>query len=349
MSIIREFFSFLERLRDAKTENPHIKLGRFMFKSGIGLLCSGIILNIILITPSIHINFNLNTSIGWFITIMGTVIMITSIYFSKYGLSNVEKQWKLKKLYYLRGIENQIQAPPIHALPKMALYYHETPIVLNIENKNLEGMFDDLMHAKRTIEDKVEQYQSKEVFFAGLARTPCLFFIGYSFRNAHSKITLIDHSQQDSDWFILNTIDDPSVDVQIEYYGIENDLHLNDIAVTIEYSLEIFSQELPEYLQNNLVRIKTKTQYFHNAIRSQKALERIVEKIINELIKLNKRTSRLHLFIATQSTFVFSLGRRYLDGQIGNITVYNYNPISKSYDWAISLTNNELKIEKILI
>jgi hypothetical protein len=339
------FLTFLEKSQEAKMENPHSKYGLILFRAGIILLSSGIVVTITLNIPSIQFSFNLDTGIGWFIIIFGVLVTGVGVALMIKGLSRVEKDLRVKKFYYLIGLKNQTSEPPVYALPKMAYWYHETPICLNIkEDQSLGIMFEDLKHSQRIIEDKVEQYQAKDVFFAGLARIPCLFFIGYSFRNAHSSITLLDYDQQKK-WFTLSSVEDPDIDINIEYSGVNEDLQLSDIAVTIEFTLEILPQELPECLQNSLVRIKTKKKHTHNLIKSQTALERVVEEIINVLIRLNKKTSRLHLFIATQSTAAFTLGRRYLDGQIGNITVYNYNPIKKSYDWAISLTNNELKLE----
>jgi hypothetical protein len=339
------FLTFLERSREAKMENPHSKYGLILFSAGIVLLGSGIVVTITLNIPSIQFSLNLDTGIGCFIIIFAVLVTGVGIALMIKGLSRVEKEWRVKKFYYLIGLKNQTSEPPVYALPKMAYWYQETPICLNIkEDQSLDIMFEDLKHSQRIIEDKVEQYQSKDVFFAGLARIPCLFFIGYSFRNAHSSITLLDNDHQKK-WFTLSSVEDPDIGINIEYCGVKEDSQLSDIAVTIEFTLEILPRELPECLQNNFVRIKTKTKHTHNLIKSQKALERVVEEIINELIKLNKKTSRLHLFIATQSTVAFSLGRRYLDGQIGNIMVYNYNPIKKSYDWAISLTNNVLRFE----
>lgn len=346
MKSLSMLLSFFERAREAKKENPHIKQGNVIFGSGITFFTSGIVLNITLkVSSYIQINFNLGANIGWTILALGTLLIITGILFSKHGLSKTEIEWKQKKLYYLRGISNQTSDPPICALPKMALWYHETPICLSIEEHDINVMFDDLKHSKKTIEDKIEQYQSKEIFFAGLARVPCLFFIGYSFRNAHSLIKLLDHDQQKT-WFKLYEVEEPDININIEYIGINENSQLSDIAITIEFTLEILNHELPKHLQNNIVRIKPKTKKTHNLIKSQTTLEQIVEEVINELIKLNKKTTRLHLFIAAQSTVAFSLGRRYLDGQIGNITVYNYDPINKYYNWAISLTNNKLELEK---
>ena len=48
--------------------------------------------------------------------------------------------------------------------------------------------------------------------------------------------------------------------------------------------------------------------------------------------------------MAAQSSLVFSLGRRYQDGMIGNIWIYNYSPIEKGYNWAFGLKNGKLKI-----
>lgn len=347
MKIIRMIFLFAEQSREAKKENPHIKYGQILVKFGIALLSGGFVLIININIPQIQLSLNVDARIALFIIIIGAILILTGIVLIISGLSSVKNEWLIKRFYYLKGLENQTSDPPFDALPKMAFWYHKTPILLTIKNQKLDIIFEDLLHAKRNIEEKVEQYHSKEIFFAGLARVPCLFFIGHSFRNAHSRITLIDHNHQTDKWFKLSQIDDPSLNISVDYSTSIGVTPLSDIAVTIEFTSEIMRMELPELLQNNIVRIKPSVKHSHNLIESDTALQRIVEDIINEIIKLNKICNRVHLFIAAQSTVVFSLGRRYLDGQIGNITIYNYDPIIKSYNWAISLTNNILGMEKI--
>jgi hypothetical protein len=338
--------SFIERSREAKMENPHVKYGRWLTKAGIAIFTGGFIFSLSLNIPQIQFSLKLDTGIGWIITIFGVMLTIMGIVCTSLGLSSVKNTWQEKKFYYLKGLDNQSKDPPFQALPKMATWYRPSPIILTIENSDLNTMFDLLQFSKKIIEDKIEQYRSKEVFFAGLARVPCLFFIGYSFRNAHSTITLIDHDHQGDEWFKLEQIDEPDIDLIVEYH-IENEtLKYNDIAITIEFTSGILKDELPLFLQDSLVRIRSKSKFTHNLIKSQMTIQRIVEEIINELIKFNKKCNRLHLFISAQSTVVFELGRRYQDGMIGDITIYNYDPIRKGYPWAISLINKEIKLEK---
>jgi len=347
MKILSEILMFFERSRDAKKENTHIKQGNILIKAGLTLFTAGIILNITFsIQSNIQFSFIINSSIGWFVSILGAILILVGIIIIILGLSNEKKEWRLKKFYYLKGIDNQMPDPPIHALPKMAIWYHESPILLSIGNQSLNNTFDDLKFSMKMIEDKVEQYQSKGVFFAGIARIPCLFFIGYSFRNAHSKISLLEHEHQSDKWVMLEQVDAFDINLKIDS-NIKNETkEITDIAITIEFTSEILKQELPLHLQSNLIRIKSTRNYSHNLITSQRTLHRIIEDIINELIKLNKKCNRLHLFISAQISVIFELGRRYQDGMIGNITIYNYDAIKKGYPWAISLTDNKIKLER---
>jgi hypothetical protein len=337
--------SFIERSREARKENPFVRYGYIIFNAGLILLSSGVVLTITLKTPQIQFALNLDASVGWFLLIFGAAIATTGIIFIIVGQSSLKREWLAKRFYYLKGLDNQTIFPPLSSLPKMALLYHQTPILLTIKNQDINTIFEDLIFSKKIIEEKIEQYQSKDIFFAGLARVPCLFFIGYSFRNAHSTITLIEHDHRIDQWIKLEKVDEPDIDLIIEYQ-IENEVvKYNNIAITIEFTSEILKDELPSFLQDSIVRIKSKSKFTHNLIKSQTTLRRIVEEIINELIRLNKRCNRLHLFISAQSTVVFELGRRYQDGMIGDITIYNYDPIRKGYPWAISLTNKEIKLE----
>jgi phage anti-repressor protein len=338
--------TFRERSREAKMENPHVKYGRWLTNAGVGIFTGGFIFSLSLNIPQIQFIFKLDTGIGWIITIFGITLTIIGIVYTSIGLSSVKNTWQEKKFYYLKGLDNQSKDPPFQALPKMTIWYRPSPILLTIENRDLNIMFDLLQFSMKNIEKKIEQYLSKDIFFAGMAHVPCLFFIGYSFRNAHSMVTLIDHDHQSDKWIKLEQIDEPDIDLIVEYH-IENEaVKYNNIAITIEFTSEILKDELPSFLQDSFVRIKSKSKFTHNLIKSQTTLQRIIEEIINELIRLNKRCDRLHLFISAQSTVVFELGRRYQDGMIGDITIYNYNSIRKGYSWAISLINKEIKLER---
>jgi hypothetical protein len=335
----------MEKAREAKIENPHAKYGRIIFTSSIPLLSGGLLFTLSINIPQIQINLNLDTRIGILIILFGIFIAIIGLVLICYGLSSVKNTWERKYFYYLKGLENQSIDPPFQALPKMATWYRPVIISLSIKNENLDTMFNDLRYSMKNIEEKTEQYNSRDIFFSGLARIPCLFFIGYSFRTGHSNsITLIEHSHQDDNWFKLNQTNEPDIDIIIEPNITNLNEKNSDIAITIEFTSDILKQELPLFLQGNIVKIKTTVDHTHNLIRSRKTLERIVEKIINQMILVSKKCNKLHLFISAQSSVVFELGRRYQDGMIGDINVYNYSPIKKGYSWAISLINKEIKL-----
>jgi hypothetical protein len=338
---------YIEQAREAKLENPHVKYGRWLTNTGIGITTAGILFSISINIPKFQFVLKIDTGAEWIIAAFGIVLTIVGIVITSKGLSTVKNNWQEKKFYYLKGLDKQTIDIPFQALPKIATLYRPSPILLTIKNDNLDIMFNDLEHAKRIIEDRNEQYGTKDIFFAGIARVPCLFFIGYSFRNGHSdSITLIENSHEDG-WFKLTKIDEPNIDITIQSIGWNLDKIVSDIAVTIEFTSEIMINELPLYLQESITKIQPTVPQIHNLIKSEKALKRIVEKIVNHLVQLSKRCNRLHLFISAQSSIVFELGRRYQDGMIGNITIYQYVPPRKGYPWAISLTNGQLKLEDV--
>lgn len=340
--------NYMKQAREAKMENPYVKNGIIILKSGITVFGGGLFFVLSIKIPQIQINFNFDTRIGLLITIFGMVVVISGLALIWYGLASVKNSWERKCFYYLRGLDNQPKDPPFQALPRMASWYRPILILLSIKNENLEIIFNDLKYSMRNIEEKTEQYNSRDIFFSGLARVPCLFFIGYSFRTGHSdSITLIEHCHQDDSWFMFNQIDEPDIDIIIKSDISNISEKINDIAITIDFTSDIMKQELPIFLQNNIVKIKTTLGQTHNLIRSEKALKKVTEDIINQMILLNKKCNKLHLFISAQSSVVFELGRRYQDGMIGDIIVYNYNPIKKGYSWAISLENKVIKLIKL--
>ena len=113
--------------------------------------------------------------------------------------------------------------------------------------------------------------------------------------------------------------------------------------MAIEFTCEIAENEFPESLKEHIIKIRLNKTVSHNQIKSQITLARIVDDIIQLLIRLNKMATTIHLFISAQSTLVFSLGRRYQDGMIGNIQVHNYDAKDKKYLWAFEIENNEIE------
>jgi hypothetical protein len=275
------------------------------------------------------------------------LILLVGIFFIAIGLRNEKNTWSNKVFYYLQGMSNQSEDLPFSALPKMAKWNPPIPVKLKLNSDLPDNIYFKLQFCMMAIIEKINQYKENEIFFAGMARVPCLFFCGYAFRNAHSSaITLIEHIHQSDKWMRLRETDDTGLDTTMEIDLLENGSTVSDIAVLIEFTCEIPENDLPLYLRSNIVRIRLTKEYKHNQIESRKALERVVENIANQLAILDKKCKVLHLFISAQSTVVFSLGRRYQDGMIGNIIVYQYNPIQNRYSWAISLIDNNLKLEK---
>jgi hypothetical protein len=277
---------------------------------------------------------------------VGVFVVMIGLYLILKGLSNTKRLWNSKVFYYLKGLDNQSDDLPFYALSNMAKWYSPNPVKLTIHSDILESMYADLQFSQKAIMEKVSQYNSQEVFFAGIARVPCLFFIGYAFRNAHSTITLLDHDHKSDKWFSLKHTDDAHIDTIIESPILNHNGRVPNISVIIEFTCEIPIHDLPIGLQDQTVKIKLSNGYTHNQTTSKETVERIVNAIVQQLIILNKKCDRLHLFIAAQSTIAFSLGRRYQDGMIGNITVYNYDAVKKTYSWAISLINNKMELEK---
>jgi hypothetical protein len=340
-------FSHKELVLESKKENPHIKHGNILLKSGGVCLLGGFLLSLSLTFSEFKLSIFIDTRISVIVLIVGIIQIVIGLYLVLSGLSNTKKTWSNKIFYYLRGMSNQSDDPPFSALPKMATWYSPVLVKIKIDPNLPDSIYTDLQFAIKIITEKINQYKENEVFFAGMARVPCLFFLGYAFRNAHgSVITLIEHIHQSDKWMKLRETDNIELDTMIEINIKDKNLFVSDISILVEFICEIPRNDLPLHLQDNIVRIRLTKDYEHNQIESRKTIERIVENIVNQLVIHNKKCRKLHLFISAQSTIVFSLGRRYQDGMIGNIIVYQYNPFQNRYSWAISLINNSLKLEK---
>jgi hypothetical protein len=345
--LITAFFSHRELILESRKENPHVKSGFRLLKISSLFMVGGILFILKFECGGFKFDLQIDSRIGILVLGVGVTVALTGLFLIHKGLSDTKKNWNNRIFYYLKGMDNQTNGLPSDALPKMAKWYPPNPVILNINNDNLDTMYNELLFNHKTITKKVNQYNSQMIFFAGMARVPCLFFIGYAFRNAHSTITLLDHDHQADKWFSLKHTDDTDINTIIESPIFNQNNRVPNISVIIEFTCEIPTCDLPVDLQEHVLRIKITTGYTHNQTTSEKTVGRIVQDIINQLVIINKKCDRLHLFISAQSTITFSIGRRYQDGMMGNITVYNYNGIKKAYTWAISLTDNIMKLEKL--
>jgi hypothetical protein len=215
--IFSMIFSHKELILESKKENPHIKYGNILLKSGSVFLLGGFLLSLSLTISESKLNILIDTRISVIVLIIGIIQIVTGIYLVLSGLSNTKKTWSNKVFYYLRGMSNQSEDPPFSALPKMATWYSPILTKLKIDPDLPDRIYSDLQFSVKTISEKINQYKENEVFFAGMARTPCLFFLGYAFRNAHSSaITLIEHIHQSDKWMKLRETDNIELDTIIE-------------------------------------------------------------------------------------------------------------------------------------
>ena len=339
-SFFNNIFTVISKILEIRRVNPHIKVGLAFMGLAVTLLGGGVVGKLFLSNKDINFFIEINTDSSSLIMLLGVILLIIGIILCFIGLNNTKRVWAKKVFYYLIGLENQQEKAPFGALPKMAKWYPPHLVVLKAEYENV---LDNLKYNIKTISNRIDQSQTNDVFWGGLARVPYLFFIGYAFRNAHSTINLLEHNHKTTKWFTLKDIDDSQINLIVK--NNLKDKRYIDIGIIIEFTCKIPITDIPEKLRNNSIRIKLNTKISHNQITSQKTLDRVVDDIVQELIKVSKKCDTIHLFISAQSTVIFSLGRRYQNGMIGNIKVYNYNPIIKGYDWSIGLINNELIYE----
>jgi len=350
MRIISNLFILFSKYLEVKRINPWLKVGHWFLVSGIPLLGTGIMVRLILNTTSIDGNVialgvEITENGGYVATIIGAILTILGVLLCLKGLVNTHNDSKKKTFYYLKGLSNQSENPPFNALPKLAKWYPLNKVKLSLNTEEPVGMIEKLVFHLEMISDKVEQIESDEIYFAGLARVPYLFFVGYGFKNAHSSsITLLDHNHKMGKWFTLKDTDEIDIDLDIKNENEIKPTANGNIGVAIEFTCKIPENEFPETLRGHIVRVCLNKIVSHNQITSQITLERIVDDTVQLLIRLNKKVDAIHLFISAQSTLVFSLGRRYQDGMMGTILIYNYNAEKKKYPWAFKIENKEIKL-----
>ncbi|KAA3597438.1 MAG: SAVED domain-containing protein [Calditrichaeota bacterium] len=348
INLLNFLVSLFDRWLECNRINPMFKVGFRLIAIGISLICgSGITKfyfnDFIVNKISRTVFIELSSEPSQLLLFLGLGFIFIGLGFCLWGIKSINQNMNKKCFYYLIGLPNQSNNFPLEALPKIARWFPPKKVPLSINTENIVEMKKKLLFHLEIISNRIEQPEKDEIYFGGLARVPYLFFIGYGFRNAHSSITLLDHSHKTTKWFTLEDIDTIGLDLKPIDRSVKPNMN-GDIGVAIEFTCKIPKNDFPESLKEHVIRIKLNNDVTHNQIKSRIALERIVDSISQLLIRLNKNSKTIHLFISAQSTFTFSLGRRYQDGMMGEIQVYNYDAKKKKYVWAFKLDGDEIKL-----
>ncbi len=308
-------------------------------------------------TEGATITLNLNIGdIYIAVASLGGLLIFVGLIMSIRRFRILEESGSLKDtaLIFFPGFQNMNNQIPIDELPK------------NIKSKTININFDkmDSYNPKTiiskyhfnadTIKQRIYHSGTKTVYLAALGSVPYLYLTGTMFRNGHLHLQILEHDRNEDMWHLLDIVGMPkSLSYQYADKTDQNEIiqvmensQSEDIGVAISFTNIIRPSELPEIIRDRTISIGLNSKFEFDALPCKSEQDKIVNEIDHFLTSIFKCTSRVHLFICAQASFVINLGRLYQDGMMGSIIIHNYDPSSKSYNWAIRFDGSSLTLEK---
>lgn len=172
--IIDNIFILFSKWIEFRRINPMIKVGNIFIATGIALLGCGFIVKLffnktIANGDSFTFEIELSNSTSLFIMVLAILFIFIGAILCLRGLTFIRQSWSKKSFYYLKGLSNQTESHPSSALPKVAKWYPPNPVKLLLNTESPNEMKKELTYHLKIISEKVEQTESDEIYFAGLA------------------------------------------------------------------------------------------------------------------------------------------------------------------------------------
>lgn len=339
MNFFNSILIFILRIFQLKTVHPVTKVGRIIFSAGgVG----GIAISITTRIQGVPIWIDVDSSPGIIIS-MG--LLVIGILIMLVGATLNIKMLK-SAVIYLKGLPSMSLSAPVDSIRKPYSLYNPHSTVLTILDETPETSLKSINNDFRVLVSQVlSNGNYQKVFFAGLARIPCLFSVGTFFRGASANIEVLDLFRNSNGWKHLSELDTNDAPNIILLGDIDSALSSNnELGICLEITSEILMSELPEYIKNHSVRFKMLPDTKPEVFTSEPQLGKFCLEVKQFLDKASKKADVIHMFISAQSSVVFTLGRMYQEGMHAILVVHNYDPITKSYPWAFQVNKGAITL-----
>lgn len=348
--MISKFLNLLLKLREAFRVDLGTKIGTILLAAGTTMLTTGFSIGARILSPSgttteITIGVTpsfIDTVLSSLLLVSGALILI--VRFSKlYSTKDIA-------LVYAPGFPKLPSKPPVSALPK-----RERPNVIPVSFDVIDSYDADLVVKSydfivQTIDRRIDHDQARKVYFAGLGSVPYLYLLGTIFRNGHSETISLEYRREKDKWTLLEAFGEErslhpipnnnrSIDEAVDEVKA-NQRHA--IGLAIEFTFRISEKEIPSTLQGNVLHLGLSCGPQYDALPAYPIQSEIIKQLSHIIEQLSKKASRVHLFVSAQASVVFNLGRLYQDGAHASIVIHNYDPIKKSYSWAIAFSKDNI-------
>jgi hypothetical protein len=261
-----------------------------------------------------------------------------------------KEQTESAALVFFHGFPKINDELPVYALPRKDQngVIKVGPQKLNsYDPKSVEGSYEFLA---RMVQDRVYHQEATKAYIAAIGAIPYLYMVGTLFRDGHLPLVLLEHERNNNRWHRLDALGQGRA-LTYELNGLTDKEEILQACATegkqprslaVSFTSKIRRSELPQELQDRTVSIELDGDKAYDALPCEQVQEEVSKDLAHFITQLAKDATELHLFICAQASFVVRLGTVYQDGMTGAVVVHNYDPISKSYPWALALDGKQL-------
>ncbi|WP_338885346.1 SAVED domain-containing protein [Xenorhabdus sp. TH1] len=216
------------------------------------------------------------------------------------------------------------------------------------DSRNKENIIHKAAFLKQSILERTQHSDASQAYIISLGSVPYLFMIGSFMRDGHLPLKIFDFDRTKNYFHPLDEFPTGAILLK-KYRGAEvqkiSSIQPNDegvIGLAISFTMEIQDSELPESIIDHTLHVELSTGFRFDNLPAEEEQGKITKELSYIISELKQRTSRVDLFISAQASFILRLGTLYQEGLHGVVTVWHWNPSSKSYEWSLSINGNKV-------
>jgi hypothetical protein len=330
-------FTFLERWMQLKSINLCIRAGQILCVLGFGGSGALAIVSAVQGIP-LTVEWSAGNSVflGGVAGVIGIVLLVIGAFFPPESAKST--------LVTLMGIPGVSVNVPDKAVGKPYSLYNPRHYNFSLDKLDPVAMAERLNgHCRHSVDEQIiNDSRNGKVFFAGLARVPCLFAIGTLFRSSAVDVEPLERFRNPDKWARLKLFKGAGNEYLCKVVPRELVSSSGEIGVAVSLTDEISTGQLPDDIRDHCVSIQLMPECKREAISTLHDLHEFSKKFKSLLDECSKVSNTIHLFICAQSSVVFEMGRVYQEGMHCRILVHNFSP-SEGYTWAIEVDKGSLK------
>lgn len=288
-----------------------------------------------------------------YITLLGVSLVLVGGYLGVQRYRAFAREVSIKDiaLFFMPGFSNQNETVPNSAIPRLEQSKIIDVTFPKFDSYVPENIIEEYSFRAKAIEDRVNHAGVKKGYVAALGSVPYLYLSGTIFRDGHVPLKVLEHSRSEDNWQLLDDLgksdsliwnyDHNSGESAIEKVHASPE---KDIAISVSFTDAINIEELPSSIRNHCLNVKLNSGYGYDALSVESVQDAIVKEVAHVITSMSKKADKVHLFICAQASVVFKLGKLYQNGMSGTVIVHNYNPKSKSYEWALTFDGQSVDL-----